>query len=127
MKTLLKLGLVVAVIMTCFTMYNLNSQAGPIITVKLDIGKKSKNCTGFGVCSVTIGAELAMRANGTGQLEGNRFSVKMQRGLGNPEAQTIPTEEPIKLKANGREFTIMPGEHKIERGRGGDTIHFLVR
>jgi len=32
--------------------------AGPIITIKVRIGKKSSECAGFGWCGGTIGAEL---------------------------------------------------------------------
>ena len=33
------------------------------IIVTIDIGRKSLNCTRFGVCSITVGAELALKPN----------------------------------------------------------------
>ncbi|MBS1807526.1 MAG: hypothetical protein JST84_04975 [Acidobacteria bacterium] len=138
MKTILKLSLIAAVVAVTFTMYNINQKPGlaaPVITVKIDVGRKSRNCTGFGVCSVTIGVELARNGNtggitGIGELGNNEFRVRLPRKLGNEKETTptsIATEEPISLKAQGRQFTILPGPHRIDRGRQADTIIFRIK
>jgi hypothetical protein len=44
------------------------------ITITADIGRKAHGCTRFGICSITIGAELMRRpAAGSASLDGNRM------------------------------------------------------
>ena len=97
------------------------TQAGPVITVGIDVGRKKYDCQKFGICRITIGVELSGRAvPATAQLDGQQILLQFQRPLRTNET-TMPVDEPIKLspalcKALGaRTATVLPGEYKIVR------------
>lgn len=126
MKRIVQLVLIAAICFTTAAIYHIN--AAPTITVKIDIGRKSKNCTGFGVCSVTIGVELDARAtnsvSGVGELNDKELIVKLNRKIGGGNENMITADQPIKVAVQGKQVTIAAGSHRIERGRNTDTVYF---
>jgi hypothetical protein len=90
------------------------------ITITIEVGRRSKGCTGFGICSITIGAELTERSVGSvASTDGHTMHIDF---LGNlPERGDVLTiDEDIVLDdATARAFgyqhlTIRKGEYGVD-------------
>ena len=77
------------------------------ITVTIDIGRKSKGCSGFGICSITIGLEMtadtARSISGTAELKGDLLAIKVRPNAVKRQ-QSIIVDEAITLP--GRAFGV---------------------
>lgn len=109
----------------CTSILWLQLLAGPVITVKVDIGRKKYDCTRFGVCSVTLGAEL--RAGKPGRiaqatLNGKELTLAFPSLPGNenvmPVDERIPLDAKLAKQLGAEKLTILPGEYEVRRTRG---------
>ncbi|MBS1914493.1 MAG: T9SS type A sorting domain-containing protein [Bacteroidetes bacterium] len=91
------------------------------ITIEVEIGRKSKGCTGFGICSVTIGLDLdlALKTPAAGSLNGNTLHLDFASKL--PEqGDALVIDEPITVdsataKALGATSLVIPaGTYRVD-------------
>jgi hypothetical protein len=47
------------------------------ITIGIDVGRKSKDCTGFGICSITIGIDIALRTPAAASIHGSKLALEL--------------------------------------------------
>ena len=105
--------------LTALTALGLPAFASPTVTITIDIGRKSRDCTGFGICSIKIGVGAALSSAksipGAAQLEGNILTVKVKETFTKGQ-QSIVVEEAIKLPGRAfgvKEITVLAGAHPI--------------
>jgi len=137
-KVLITLGIVFLISIVC-----LPSFAGPIVSIKLEFGRRSQNCTGFGICIFEINGTFYMNDNstlGTNEAIGN-CSIrenKLEISFENMNAETIKQyfqeshfimEEDFNLpkevceKLNIKTYLIKKGSYPIIRS--GKTIKVI--
>lgn len=100
-----------------------------VIVITVEVGRRSKGCTGFGICSISVGAELnASDARVRPSMVGPH-TLRLQFVDGLPQGESVmPVDEAITLgddvaKAMGEgEMTILPGEYKVVRSADG-SVH----
>lgn len=93
------------------------------ITITADIGRRAYGCERFGVCSITVGFDLAMNkpAPGTGTLEGSSLSFDFtQRVESSEDSSVIYVDEDIaldeqsSLALGARSVTILKGAYRVD-------------
>jgi hypothetical protein len=47
------------------------------ITIGIDVGRRSKECTGFGICSITIGIDIALRTPAAASVHGSKLALEL--------------------------------------------------
>lgn len=111
----------------------LQSFAGPIITIRIEIGKKSEDCARFGICHTSV--EGSWRASSMQVDENaNVLLVNINKELTQGKeayfvGQSVNFEEAYMLPADvlqalGRKsgITIKPGSYLLQKTRTGYTI-----
>ncbi|MFZ4726805.1 MAG: hypothetical protein ACOYMD_15335 [Paludibacter sp.] len=90
-----------------------SSFAGIVITIKLDIGNKKKNCTGFGLCSIEVSATYQDGfVNGT--LAADNVAGNMSLGISEKDILKIQPDKIVYFKGKGSvvfaEDYVLPSE-----------------
>ncbi|MBL7816529.1 MAG: hypothetical protein JNL70_16030 [Saprospiraceae bacterium] len=124
--------------------------AGKIkVTVTVNFGKRSKGCTGFGVCSIVISAELARPSNNSGsgsaEVKDGKLVVTLNKASMTQEALAkyfaggkftveedvavseaiVSPRDPASGQATGRrQYTIKKGVYNVQDGGSTLTIVF---
>ncbi|MNY09248.1 hypothetical protein D3C86_1421550 [compost metagenome] len=92
----------------------------PRLTIEVDFGRRSRGCTGFGVCSVVITLELNFFLATTNE-RGNLVLEANARGLeavrSHFGSNTITVEEDYKLSADVTKQLGLPSDYTIRAGR----------
>lgn len=90
------------------------------ITVNIEVGRRSRNCKGFGVCSITISTDFTERsASAIGALKGNQLHLDFTTEPQDRE-KTLVIDEPITLdeetaRALGTHaLMILPGAYPVD-------------
>jgi hypothetical protein len=96
------------------------------ITIKVDVGRRSRNCEGFGICSITIDINFSARSIPAVAHMVGRSTLRL-RFIGELPGQDdlMPIDEAIRLSdemARGlgsAEMTILPGSYRVVRNADG--------
>ncbi len=98
------------------------------VTIGIDVGRRSKDCTGFGICSITISFDLATKTAGVGTLDGNVLTVDFQKKVSGQGPMII--DEAIELDAataqalGAKKVTVLPGAYEVDYSSNPNgTVH----
>lgn len=101
------------------------------ITVTIDIGRKSYNCTRAGICSITVGLELFLNSNQVvGLLEtvdgSNVVKLHFLESLKEQGICGLPIDYPVLVQNADRRlqntWVIYPGNYQIKEECGHEFI-----
>lgn len=90
------------------------------ITITIETGRQSRDCRGFGICSIIIDLRTGPNAiQGDAVLNGDRLIVSFAQPFGQP-GQLLPIDQPIELDPQtahalgASRVTILPGEYEVD-------------
>lgn len=106
------------------------------IIVTIDVGRKSQGCTRFGVCSITVGAELSLKPHqDLGFLEWEEGSSTAKLHLRGLESMAelgiskVPIDEAIKLPfpcSDGADWFARKGKYPVKRDNSGEYLELKL-
>ena len=102
------------------------------ITITIDAGRRSRNCEGFGICSITIDLKFSARSLPAVAHMVGRNTLRI-RFIGELPAQDdlMPIDEAIRLSdemarsLGAGEMTVLPGSYRVVRNADG-SVHVDV-
>lgn len=90
------------------------------ITINIEVGRRSRNCRGFGICSITVNTDFTDRtATAVGRMNGNQLHLDFTTQPQDQE-KTLVIDEPITLdeqtaQALGTQaLMILPGAYPVD-------------
>ncbi len=95
------------------------------VSVTIHIGRNSRNCTGFGVCKITVSASTASKRAVTGELsttDDGKLTLALL-GKAPDEAQTLILDEDVLVPAEAakklglKSATLLKGEYTFNASR----------
>lgn len=101
------------------------------ITIHIEFGRKSKGCTGFGICSmdITVDLEFSALANETGGLDVNFSDKGLARIKEVFGSSTVVIEENFTLSDElcknlelRSGYTIKAGKYAVQKGADGNYL-----
>jgi len=95
------------------------------VTVTVQIGRRSQNCAGFGVCKITIGASVATKREVRGELSTNEDGKLSLALLGKApdEGQTLILDEDVIVPAEAakklglKSATLLRGQYAFSASK----------
>jgi hypothetical protein len=104
---------------------NLTAASAASVSVVLDIGRKSRNCTGFGVCKITVTASTASKRAVKGELSttsDGKLTLALL-GKASDEGETLFLDEDVVVPAEAakklglKNATLLKGQYAFSASK----------